>query len=105
VLAATQWHILAHTGFIRSFLSAVRFAPISGQQAAWKRLILQKRNILIITATHDPVIVPEELKPDVEELLLDSGSTIDWHVIDGAHDIPSTHPEKIVENICAFWGM
>jgi predicted esterase len=105
VLAATQWNILAHDGFIRSFLSAVKFAPTSGQRAAWKRLTRQKRNILIITATHDPVIVLEELKPDVEELLVDSGSTIDWHVIDGAHDITNTHPEMIVDKICAFWGM
>ncbi|KAE8441898.1 hypothetical protein EG329_004204 [Mollisiaceae sp. DMI_Dod_QoI] len=105
VLAATQWNITAHKGFIHSFISNALFAPAAGQQAAWKRVGLQKRNILIVAATQDPIIVPEELKPDVEELLRDSGSKLDWCMIDGAHDLGNTHPEKIAEEICTFWGM
>jgi hypothetical protein len=105
VLAATQWNIMAHAGFIRSFLSAVRYAPGSHEQAAWSRLASQKRKILIFVATHDPIVFPEDLKCDVEELLLGSESKAEWRVVEGAHDMTNTHPEKIAADICGFWGM
>jgi predicted esterase len=105
VLAATQWNILAHDGFIRSFLSAIRYAPSSNQQTAWKRLAIQNRKILIFVASHDPIIFPEDLKPDVEELLLGTESKIEWRKIEGAHDFTNTHLEKIVEDISVFWRL
>ncbi|KUJ10464.1 alpha/beta-hydrolase [Mollisia scopiformis] len=105
VFAATQWNIQTHPGFIRSFTSVARFGPAAGQHAAWRRLLQKKRKILIIVASHDPIIVTEELKPDVEEVVRDSGTDIVWREIDGAHDIPTTDPDKIVRDICAFWEM
>ena len=105
VLAATQWNIATHPGFIRSFISVASFGPAAGQHAAWKRLLRQKRKLLIIVATHDPIIVPEELKPDVEEMVRGSGSEVEWRALEGAHDFTSTDPESIVDEICTFWEM
>lgn len=105
VLEATQWNISTHAGSIRSFVSVVTHGPTAGQQVAWNRLSLQKRKILIIVATEDPIILPKELKPDVEELVRGTGTEIVWRVIKGAHHFTSTDPEKIVDSICEFWGI
>jgi hypothetical protein len=69
-------------------MSSVRYAPVSGRQAAYERLGLRKDKILIIAATHDPIIVAKELKVDAEGLL--GPEKVEWRVIDGAHDIPIT---------------
>jgi hypothetical protein len=103
VLNATKWNIAAHLGSIKSFVSVVKHGPGGDQQAAWKRLGLQKRKILIIMANKDPIIVPEELIPDVEEVVRDSGTVIEWCMLQGAHDFPVMDPANVVGNICSFW--
>lgn len=103
-LSAVHWNVKTHEGFIRSFISNALYAPAAKQHAAWKRLGQQKRTILIVTATQDPIIVPEELKPDVEELLVEAEAKVEWRSVEGAHNICDTAPEEIVGYICDFWG-
>ncbi|CZR62610.1 related to alpha/beta hydrolase family protein [Phialocephala subalpina] len=104
-LSAVHWGVHTHHGFIRSFISNALYAPGANQHAAWKRLGAQKRTILIVTATQDPIIVPEELKPDVEELLEGMEAKVEWRSVVGAHNICDTAPEEIVGHICEVWGI
>lgn len=101
VLSAIQWQIQVHAGFLNSFMSTVRHALEIGQPEAWKRLRLRKDKILIIAASHDPIIKAEELKEDAMEVL--GADKLEWRLIDGAHDIPITDARKIVSEICGFW--
>ncbi|RFU25248.1 hypothetical protein B7463_g11091, partial [Scytalidium lignicola] len=104
-LSAVHWNVQTHDGFIRSFISNALYAPGAKQYAAWKRLGLQKRTILIVTATQDPIVVPEELKPDVEELLQGAEAKVEWRSVEGAHNICDTAPEEIVGHIYKYSGL
>lgn len=104
-LSAVHWSVRTHEGFIRSFISNALYAPGAKQHAAWKRLGQQNRTILIVTATQDPIIAPEELKPDVMELLEGAEAKVEWRSVEGAHNISDTAPEEIVDHICGFWGI
>ncbi|KAL3426973.1 alpha beta hydrolase family [Phlyctema vagabunda] len=103
VMGAVQWHLHSHPGFVRSFLSTLRYAPISGQEEEWKKLGLRQDKIMIVAGSTDPIIIPEELKVDTEALL--GKDKIDWNLIEGAHDIPVTEPEEICKRIAGFWGL
>jgi len=84
-------------------MSSIRFAPITGQNVAWKRLGLRNDKILIIAGSKDPIIFHEELKEDASEAL--GNEKIDWRVIEGAHDFPITDADEVVANICKFWRL
>jgi hypothetical protein len=82
-------------------MSTVREAPAQGQHEAWKRLRLRKDKILVIIGSSDPIIKAKELKEDVLELV--GADKLEWRLIDEAHDIPTSHPGRIVNEICGFW--
>lgn len=104
VLAATQWNIAQHLGFVHSFVSVVQYGPGGNLEKDWKRLAAQERRILILMASEDPIIVPYELQPDIEQVIQGSGTSIEWKTVEGAaHDFTSTDPEKLVEWISEFW--
>lgn len=103
VMGAQQWQIKVHEGFFTSFMSTARYAPAAGQHESWRRLGLRKEKTLIIAATNDPIVDPKELKEDATEVL--GADKLEWRLIEGAHDIPVTDPEKIVSAICDFWGI
>jgi predicted esterase len=82
-------------------MSTIRHAPAQEQQESWKRLWLRKDKILIITGSSDPIIKAKELKEDVLELV--GADKLEWRLIDGAHDIPTSDPGRTVNEICSFW--
>jgi hypothetical protein len=59
---------------------------------------LRKDKIFIITRSSDPIIKAKELKEDVV-----GADKLEWRLIDGAHDIPTSDPGRIVNEICSFW--
>ncbi|KAH9217342.1 Alpha/Beta hydrolase protein [Leptodontidium sp. 2 PMI_412] len=103
VIEAQRWQIKAHEGFFTSFMSTGRHAPYANEHETWKRLGLRKDTILIVTATKDPIVNPDELKEDATEVV--GEERLEWALIDGAHDIPVTHPKKIVAAVLRFWKM
>ncbi|KAG4442199.1 hypothetical protein IFR05_002309 [Cadophora sp. M221] len=103
VIEAQRWQIKVHEGFFTSFMSTGRHAPYANEHEIWKRLGLRKDKILIVTATKDPIVNPDELKEDATEVV--GGERLEWALIDGAHDIPVTDSVKIVDAICRFWKM
>lgn len=71
-----DWQILHHRGFIPAFVSAIRHAPIHGQQARWKILrdnmesgVGGLRKVYLVLGETDPIIIAEELVADATEVL------------------------------------
>jgi len=98
---ATQWQIQVHAGFCTSFLSTLRHFPGSGQHQSWRRLRLREDKVLVIAGSNDTIVHAEELKEDATKLL--GPDKLEWRLLDGAHNIPTTHPGEIVNEICSFW--
>ncbi|RDW82433.1 hypothetical protein BP6252_03545 [Coleophoma cylindrospora] len=102
VMGAVQWHLQQHPGFVRSFMSSVRYAPITGQDAIWKKLALREDKTLIVAGTTDPIIIANEIKEDAERVL---GDKLEWILLSGAHDIPVVDSETICGHIAKFWAL
>lgn len=119
VAAAVAWQTQYHEGFIKSFISSIRYGPILDQQAEWKRIGarlaaqnasseerferegLQHGKILIICGNTDPVIVKEELVEDATEALRDH--CVCFKFCDAGHELPIVRSEVIVGQIWDFW--
>jgi surfactin synthase thioesterase subunit len=102
--AAVAWQLEAHEGFVHSFMSSMRWAPIIGNDVTWQRLgRLRSDKILIFAGAADPIIIAPELEADAKRLL--SPDKVQWKLVDGAHDFPTTHSEELAREMCAFWGM
>ena len=112
-----------HQGFIKSFMSSVRYGPISGQHNDWRRigerLNLQESSslgprkteeawgllngqVLIITGKSDSVIVHDELVEDATEVL--GVGNVQFETCDVGHELPITKAAEVVELIWNFWG-
>ncbi|KAI9732074.1 MAG: hypothetical protein M1818_007669 [Claussenomyces sp. TS43310] len=103
VVAAVRWQLRAHQGFVHSFMSSIRYAPIVGQHESWRRLGLRDDKTLIFAGTTDPIIYVEELRDDAEATV--GKDKIEYRVIEGAHDFPITNADEIVGIVCDFWGI
>lgn len=120
--SAVDWQLSHHVGFIPAFISSIRHAPIQNQHASWKRignrLTAQKTNsadqraksnglwrskVLLILGKSDPVIVKEEIKADATECF--GPSNLETVVINGGHEIPTSHAKEVSETMLRFWGI
>jgi len=101
VVPAVMWQVGVHEGFFSAFISTVEHAPVAKQHELWKRLRNLRTKVLIFAASHDPIINAMELEEDVAPIL---GDRFEWILLDGAHDITNTHPDKIADGIFEFWG-
>jgi predicted esterase len=98
-----QWQLRNHGGFVRSFLSSVRFAPITGQEEAWTRLgKLRNDKVLIIAGTQDPIVIVPEIREDAERLL--GKEKVRYKELDSTHDFPINDSKEVVAEIWASWG-
>jgi len=103
VRQAMSWLVGAHKGFPTSFMSTVRFGPLFGQHATWKRLRSRKDKILIFIGSKDPVCIAHEFKEDVEELL--GKDKVRIVELDTEHDFPHTHVGEIMKPLSEFWNL
>ncbi|RDL36772.1 uncharacterized protein BP5553_06124 [Venustampulla echinocandica] len=103
VASAVKWQIANNEGFIRSFVSSIKFASISGKAEVWKSLRQLEEKVLIIAGKTDPIIVPEELHDDAIEAI--GAENVEWRVIHGGHEFPITVPELVVNEISEVWGL
>jgi hypothetical protein len=99
---AVAWQLGAHKGFVHSFMSSVRFAPITGQENCWRKLGKREDRILIFAGETDPIIIPSELREDVENLV--GEGKVEFRLLEGAaHDFPVTNSREVVEGVWNFW--
>ena len=102
VASALQWQVENHRGFVRSFVSSFKYAPIKGQREVWKKLRERERKVLIVAGSTDSIVVAEELREDVMDSIGKEGS--DWRVFEGGHEFPITQGEEVANIINATWN-
>ena len=56
VASVVTWQLGLHQGFIRSFVSSIRYASISGNRETWKMLAALEVPVLIIAGDTDPIM-------------------------------------------------
>jgi pimeloyl-ACP methyl ester carboxylesterase len=52
----TQWQLANHQGYVRSFVSSIRFASIEGAHERWKKLGELREKVIIMAGETDPVM-------------------------------------------------
>ena len=116
--AIVNWQLQHHAGFVYSFMSSIRYAPILEQHDEWriigKRLVEQQTGsthleghldngkVFILLGKDDPFVIETELKVDAEDVLGAKG--VEWKVLDAGHEFPITRSREIVEALAEFWG-
>ncbi|MCJ1247427.1 hypothetical protein MMC30_004641 [Trapelia coarctata] len=128
ILMGTQdWQVNNHHGFVKSYRSSLRYAPISKQESDWKRIgrrltaqkhsTAQKRlsedgiqakesgldngKVLIICGMTDPIIISEELMEDATKVL--GVDNVQFETCDTGHELPITKSAEILEYMWDFW--
>ena len=117
VANAVSWEVDAHPGFLSSFISSIKYAPVSNEHERW-RIIgrrctarksstdqdkvrgLNENKVLIIFGAQDPVIIAEETGADATEALGAENVTV--VNIEGGHDVPVINAQRCVEAITEF---
>ncbi|KAF2440533.1 alpha/beta-hydrolase [Karstenula rhodostoma CBS 690.94] len=97
-----DWQILHHRGFIPAFVSAIRHAPIHGQQERWRMLRenIEKgvgglRKVYLVLGETDPIIVAEELVEDATEVL--GRENVEVRIVRGVgHELAISNADDVV---------
>ena len=113
------WQLDHHPGYVKSFLSSIRYGPIIGQQADWQRIGerltaqnasrergnedegLQNGKVLIIAGNKDVIIIKDELLEDATEIL--GENNVRFEFVDAGHELPVSKSKEVLELISAFW--
>ncbi|KAG0651040.1 hypothetical protein D0Z07_2506 [Hyphodiscus hymeniophilus] len=106
VASAVQWQVDFHEGFIRSFVSSIKYASVERKPetlTSWGKLGLRKDKVLIIAGSTDVLIVASELEVDAKDVI--GAGNVDWRVIEGGHEFPITCGEEVVERISEIWSL
>jgi pimeloyl-ACP methyl ester carboxylesterase len=56
VASAVGWQLGHHEGFVRSFVSSIRYSSISGKNETWRKLGSLKVPVLVIVGDSDPIM-------------------------------------------------
>ncbi|KAB8302571.1 hypothetical protein EYC80_005955 [Monilinia laxa] len=121
------WQTQRHRGYANAFASSIMYASISGCEETWRRLWGSRdcrtsqedsksrirEKILVVVGEWDDVIVPEELKEDLERMAdsIDTGDDrrwnfderVVWEVVKGAgHEFPITKGEEVAGLVGKF---
>ena len=113
------WQLDHHLGYVKSFLSSIRYGPISRQHADWQRIAerltaqnasrergnedegLQNGKVLIIAGHNDVVILKDELVEDATDVL--GKNNVRFEFVDAGHELAVSKSKEILEIISAFW--
>lgn len=105
VLAFVNWQVSHHVGFVRAFMSTLRYAPMLGQQAAWRRLADRPPGtVCFVFGAGDAIVSEEDYREDALPLVGGEGHVVWARPVGGAHDFPMVHPEETLKRIYEFWG-
>ena len=113
------WQLDNHPGFVKSFISSIRYGPVSEEHYHWRRLGerlaaqnasteeeyaeqgLQNGKVLIIGGSKDSLIVKDELINDATEVL--GANNVKFEFLDTGHELPIAMSRDIVRYILDFW--
>jgi len=116
---AVAWQVDAHPGFLPSFISSIKHAPIANQHDRW-RLIgsrqaaqrasaepekaqgLEEGKVLVLLGKQDNVIIASEVEEDGTKAL--GKENVKMVKLEGAHDLPIVNAKGCVDAINEFWS-
>ncbi|KAI9841340.1 MAG: hypothetical protein M1837_000773 [Sclerophora amabilis] len=122
--ATMEWQLSNHKGFINSFVSSIRYAPITGQHEEWQRIghrlsaQNQRRDplnrgavnsgldggkVLLVLGEHDLVIVKNEAQEDMVHALGGEENVL-VKIVDAGHELPLTQSNAIVGFVKELWS-
>ena len=114
------WQVEHHIGYVKSFMSSIRYGPVFGQHANWRRIAerltaqnasrekgdedegLQNGKVLIIAGDKDVVIAKDELVEDATAIL--GKDNVRFEFVDAGHELPVSKSGEILDLISAFWS-
>ncbi|KAH8908207.1 alpha/beta-hydrolase [Coniochaeta sp. PMI_546] len=110
-----EWQIREHRGFVKAFMSSIRYAPIYDRREDWaalgEQLALRRRDpevaglrggkVLLVLGTTDSVIVKEELVEDATAVL--GPEAVEVVEIDAGHELAFTHSDEVADAAVRFW--
>ena len=119
IAKAVAWEVDAHPGFLPSFISSLRSAPVSYEHDRWQLIGnrcaarrasaepdkipgLDEDKVLIILGAQDPVIVADETEEDATAAL--GKENVKFVRINGAHDVPVVNSRGCADAIAEFWN-
>jgi pimeloyl-ACP methyl ester carboxylesterase len=63
---------------------------------------LWRSKVLLVLGKTDPIVIPKEIEADATECF--GRGNLETVVIDGGHDIPTSHANDVAKAILRFWG-
>ena len=99
----TRWMVAHHPGFVQSFVSCMRHAPLTHQHETWK--LLAKRKPLttaVFLAKDDEIVHSSDYERDGLSLL-GGPEHVYWKVLSGKHSFVMTNADDIVRALDNFW--
>lgn len=118
---AVAWQVDTHPGFLPSFISSIKHAPVSDEHERWsiigKRcearrtaassgaevpVGLDENKVLVLLGRQDSVIVADETEGDARQAL--GEENVEFVRLEGGHDVPVVSAKGCAEEIVRFWG-
>ena len=111
-----EWQIAEHKGFVKAFMSTIRYAPIYDRREEWRELgrMLEERRrdprvaglrggkVLLVLGKTDSVIVRDELVEDAKATL--GEEAVEVVEIDAGHEVVFTHGKEVAAAAVRFWS-
>ncbi|PTB65291.1 hypothetical protein BBK36DRAFT_1122226 [Trichoderma citrinoviride] len=105
VLMYVRWMVLNHAGFIPSFMSCIRHAPLTHQHDSWRHLARRKPGTtMVLLARDDELIDAGDYEREALPLVGGKQNVV-WKVLPGTHDFVMTHSEYILRELSELWKM
>ncbi|KAK1969586.1 alpha/beta-hydrolase [Colletotrichum sublineola] len=110
-----RWQMEAHQGYVRSYMSTIRHAPIYDRGGEEWRVLgealsarrtgtapgLRKGRVLFVLGERDDIVVPGETVWDAETVL--GEDAVEVVVLKGGHEVAITKGKEIVGAVVAAW--
>ncbi|KAL6868386.1 putative alpha/beta hydrolase family protein [Trichoderma novae-zelandiae] len=105
VLMYVRWMVLNHPGFVPSFMSCIRHAPLTHQHDSW-RLLARRRagTTMVLLAQDDELIDANDYEREALPLVGGKENVV-WKVLPGGHDFVMTHSDRVIKELDELWKM
>lgn len=103
VMEYIRWMVVHHHGFVPTFMSSIRHAPLTDQHESWAHLANRAPGTTaVLLAEADEIIDPEAYRHDALPLI-GGEHNVRWRLLPGGHDFVMTHAPEILRVIDDMW--
>lgn len=96
-----DWQLMNHAGFVKSFVSSMRYAPIMKREETWRKLRMREDKVLIVIGSTDSIILADELYEDATACI--GEENVEWRVVDCGHEFPIKEAPECLKILEDFW--